>query len=43
MQSATNPIEIGYKLSKFEQFENQNSDIYLAHGGRHYEYLITPC
>ena len=40
MQSATNPIEIGYKIRKLEKFENQKSDIYLANGGRHFEYLI---
>ena len=41
MQSATNPIKIGYKIRKLEQFVNQNSDIYQACGGRYFEYLIT--
>ena len=29
MQSATNLINIGYRIRKLEQFENQNSDIYI--------------
>ena len=40
MQSATNLIKIGYKIRKLEQFENQNSDIYQANGGRHFDYFI---
>ena len=38
MQSATNLIKIEYKIRILEQLENQTSDIYVANGGRHFEY-----